>query len=134
MTNGEFSEYLPSGGKLVVNAKNWSIQYYFAGPDLRYKGESFEIQSNEIDDYILAWQENFQKYMELKATIPIKSEFNTRGKKGMIIAVNSYYKEGVSLIYRGLNVKTERELKKLIDNYEFAKKRAVEIMALLKQL
>lgn len=134
MTNGRFSEYLPSGGELVANVKSWSIHYYIAGPDLRYNGESFDIPGDKIDDYINAWQENFKKYTELKASIPPKSEFTTRGKMGMIIAINSYFSEGVSLRYRGVNVKTEKELKKIIDNYEFAKKRAVEIMALLKQL
>lgn len=134
MTDGEFSEYLPSGGKLVVNVKHWHIHYYFAGPDLRYKGESFDIPDKQIDDYIAAWKENFAKYLELKDTIPKQSELRTHGKMGMLIAINSYLSEGVSLTYRGISVKTEKELQKIIDNYEFAKKRAVEIMTLLKQL
>ena len=134
MTDGEFSEYLPSGGKLVVTVKHWHIHYYFSGPDLRYNGESIDIPGNQVDDYIAAWKENFEKYKELKASIPKKSEFKAYGKKGMLIAINSYFNEGVSLTYRGINIKTEHELKKLIDNYAFAKRRAVEIMELLKQL
>ena len=134
MTNGEFSEDLPAGGKLKVNAKSWHIHYYIAGPDLRYKGEFFDIPGNKIDDYIVAWQENFKKYLELKATIPSKSEFHSQGKMDMIIAINSYFDEGVSLTHRGISVKTEKELKNLIENYEFAKKRALEIMTFLKKL
>ena len=134
MTTGEFTEFLPSGGKLVVNPMSWYIHYYFPGTEVKLGGDSYYIHDNQIDNYIFAWQENFKQYKELKETLPTKNEFVTRGKLGMLIAVHSRTCEGVSLTYRGLNIKTEKELKSLIERYEFAKKRAETLMACLKQL
>ncbi|MCH5155052.1 MAG: hypothetical protein J1F69_00450 [Clostridiales bacterium] len=134
MTTGEFSEFLPSGGRLVVNVQSWYVHYYFPGTEIRLGGESYYIHDNQIDSYIAAWQDNLKQYKELKATLPEKSESVTRGKLGMIIAVNSRIQEGVSLSYHGINAKNEKDLKKILDSYEYARNRANLIMSFLRQL
>ena len=133
MTTGEFSEFLPSGGRLVVSANSWYVHYFFPGTEVRLGGESYYIHDNQLDSYIAAWIENFKQYKDLKAKVA-KTESVTRGKMGMIIAVNSRIQEGVSLSYHGVNVKTEKDLKKLLESYEYARNRAARIMAFLRQL
>lgn len=135
MTNGEFTETLSSGGKLVVSAKGWNIQYYFPGLDRRYNGTFFRISGNDIDKYIDAWQNNFAKYLEYKKTLPVGMEFHTVGEMHMNIYVNrgcGY--SGVCLTSYHMPVNDESKLKKIIEDYRNAKIRAVEIQNLLKTL
>ena len=35
---GQYQEGLKSGGQLIVTERDWYIEYYFPGPDLRYNG------------------------------------------------------------------------------------------------
>ena len=62
---GEYSENLSHGGKLKVTITSWHIYYYFPGPDGRYSGTSVIIYDKEIDLFISAWKNNFNKYKTL---------------------------------------------------------------------
>lgn len=118
---------------MVVSANSWYVHYFFPGTEVRLGGESYYIHDHQLDTYIAAWTENFKQYKDIKAKVA-KTESVTRGKMGMIIAVNSRIQEGVSLSYHGINVKTEKDLKKLLESYEYARNRAALIMAFLRSI
>ena len=82
---GEYRETLPSGGELVVTENEWHISYYFPGPDLRYNGTFFMVRSKDIDTYIAAWKNNFDKYLKLKATLSLNGIYETIGEANMKI-------------------------------------------------
>ncbi len=130
--NGQYSEKLPSGGELVVSSSGWHIQYYFPGPDLRYNGTFVTVRGNEIDKYISAWKHNFEKYLQLKETIPSGGSFDTPGEMGMTIRIGMW--EGVCLKSYHMPIRTRDKLNQVIHDYEFAKERASKLQKLLQSL
>ena len=131
--NGEFIQELRSGGKLHVSSSDWHIEYYFAGPDLRYNGTFKRIYSNEIDKYISAWKNNFNKYTILKEQIPKGGEYSVGGEMGMTIRIGSW-SEGVCLISYHMPIKSYCELQKIVEDYENAKISAMKIQTILRDL
>ena len=129
---GKYSEKLESGGDLIVSASEWYVQYYFPGPDMRYNGTFFEIKGTEIDDYIKAYEKNFDKYIEIKNTVPDNGNFEVRGEKNMTIRIGLW--EGVCLCYYHMPISTKEELEKLIADYQYAKQRAKALQLLLSSL
>ncbi len=119
---GRYTESLSSGGELHVSARGWSIQYYFPGPDRRYNGTSVSIYEEQIDKYIEAWKHNFQKYEELKATIPEEGNFETYGEMGMHIRIG--FLGGVCLKDYHMPIRTADSLQKVLEDYEYAKQKA----------
>lgn len=129
---GEFREELKSGGSLVVGASSWCIVYYFEGPDKRYSGDVVTIQGSQIDAYIEAWKNNFEKYLKLKATIPVESNFETKGECGMSIRIGVL--EGVCLKSVYMSVRSQNRLDSLVADYYYAKEKANKLMSILKTL
>ena len=136
--NGEYSEELKSGGKLVVTASSIKIAYYFSGPDLRYNGQWIYIPYDKIDDYINAYKENFQKYQMLMNTIPKDGQFSTIGKCNMKIQIGSQYHNGVTIAewYNHLYpsvfpIKKDSDVEIIISDYEYCKIRGKEVQKLL---
>ncbi len=129
----DYQEPLDSGGSLVVTPNGWRIEYYFLGPDLRYNGHSFSISSDKVDDYIKAYKINFDKYEELLKIIPPQGTFETYGECGMSICIGGY-RNGVHISY-GRNtafpITTRKKLHEIINDYEYSKKRAEEIIKIL---
>ena len=130
--NGEYSEKLPCGGTLKVIGNKWNIEYYFHGFDNRYKGQFCYIEGHRIEEYILAWKENFDEYKKLKVSIPKGGEFSTMGKLGMNIRIGSF--EGVCLASYHMQIKTEGDLTRVINSYLYAKGHAPKAMKLLQTL
>ena len=130
--NGEYSEKLKSGGELIVSSNGWRIRYYFPGPDLRYNGTFVSINGSEIDEYISAWKENFEKYLQLKKTIPAGGRFETSGEKGMSIRLG--WAEGVCLRSYHMPISTSAKLNEVIKDYTEAKVHASKIQALLRSV
>lgn len=130
--NGEYSEKLKSGGDLIVSSTGWCIRYYFPGPDLRYNGTFVTISGSEIDEYISAWERNFEKYLLLKKTIPAGGDFETAGEKGMSIRIG--FSEGVCLRSYHMPTSTSSKLAEIIHDYKEAKVRASKIQKLLRSL
>lgn len=130
--NGEYSEKLKSGGELKVSVNNWYIHYYFSGPDLRYNGTFVNIEGREIDKYIDAWKKNFDKYLQLKKTIPAGGKFDTNGLMGMSIRIG--WAEGVCLRSYHMPINNSSKLNQVIKDYEYAKNRAVKLQELLSSL
>lgn len=127
---GEYSENLFNGGVLKVTAFHWSIYYYFPGPDSRYNGTSLTIYDNQIDDYISAWINNFNKYVELKAIIPDGGNSEYPGEMGMSIRFG--FNEGVCIKSYHFPIKTKEKLDLIINEYLEVKQRALQIQKLLK--
>lgn len=130
--NGEYSEELKSGGELKVSVNNWYIQYYFSGPDLRYNGTFVNIEGKDIDKYIDAWRTNFNKYLKLKETIPTGGKFDTNGLMGMSIRIG--WSEGVCLRSYHMPINNSAKLNQVIEDYEYAKERAIKLQELLRSL
>lgn len=128
----EYKESLQSGGYLIVKPNAWYIQYYFPGPDMRYKGTFKFISSEEIELYINAWKHNFYKYQKLKSELEldIHSSFKAQGELGMNIYIGGI-RDGVCIDFYNMNIRTQEDLNKLINDYNKAMERAPKIQALL---
>ena len=130
---GEYKERLSTGGELIVNENSWSISYYFPGPDRRYNGDWFTIRSNEIDEYIDAWQSNFEKYLDLKEVLSLDGTYETIGKKHMKISVGGY-RDGVCIDRWHMNVRDKSRIDAIINDYRKAKDKAIKVQKLLRDL
>ena len=108
---------------------SWSISYYFPGPDSRYNGTFLSIHSTEIDAYIDAWKENFNKYLQLKQVLPSGGNADYSGKMGMSIRFG--WTEGVCIKSYNMPIRTQEELNLVIQDYESAKLKAAQIQKLL---
>jgi len=131
--NGEFVQSLKTGGKLKVSSSGWEIEYYFAGPDLRYNGTFKRIYGNEIDKYINAWRNNFKKYQDLRESIPSGGDFSTSGEMGMTIRIGGW-RDGVCLTSYEMPLNTQKQIDDVIAEYENAKKTAKKLQQILKEL
>lgn len=133
---GEYSEKLVSGGSLVVDQQGWCIKYHFYGPDFRYKVEWVTIPSPRVDEYIQAYQHNYEKYEELVQSLPTDGKFETRGECGMTIVVGGY-RNDIHITYTHYScmgnfpIKTRDQLSQVVADYEYAKRRAEEVYKLL---
>ena len=130
---GEFTHNLRSVGKLCVTSSDWHIEYYFAGPDMRYNGTFKRIYSNEIDKYINAWKNNFERYLVLKGQIPKGGEYTAIGEMGMSIRIGSWH-EGVCITSYHMALKTIQEVERVTEDYENAKATALKLQSILKDL
>lgn len=130
--NGEYKEKLPFGkGDLIVTEDDFYIQFYFSGPDLRYNGTIIRINNDEIDKYIKAYEVNWTKYEELQNfSEKIGGEFSTVGQLNMQIRIGGW-SNGICIHSYHLPLKSEKEIRSLIESFNWAKKRGSEIMKLL---
>lgn len=130
---GIYEEALPCGAKLKVTKSSWQIEYYFPGPNLRYNGTFVRIQGSQVHSFISAFQENWEKYSELKKSIPKGGEFNAAGNLGMQIRVGDF-NEGVCIESYHMPLKSIDSVNKVIEGYKYAMKRAPEIQKFLSSL
>lgn len=132
MMNGQYKEKLRTGGELTVTPKTWYIEYYFPGPDHRYNGDFVKIFGIYIDQYITAWINNYDKYLELKNLMPPNITFTATGEMDMIINVGGYW-EGVCLERYHMRVKSKSEIDDIVKDYKYAKKQASLVMKILQE-
>lgn len=130
---GQYSEKLNSGGEFIVTEKDWRIEYYFLGPDLRYNGTRFSIPGMKIDRYITAWQNNFKKYLQLKSTFSLDGSYETIGEEGMRICVGGC-REGVCIDGWHMNLNTQKKINEIVADYQKCKSKATTIQSMLKSL
>lgn len=130
--NGEYKEKLPFGtGDLIVTRNTFYIQFYFSGPDLRYNGTLIKINKDEIDLYIKAYEENWKKYEELQNfKDKFGGEFTTVGQMNMQITIGGC-RSGVCIDSYHLPLRSEIEIRSLIDSFNWAKNKGSEIMNFL---
>lgn len=130
--SGTYSEELKTGGELIVSSTSWSIRYYFSGPDLRYSGTFVTLDGKDIDKYIDAWADNYDKYLDIKEAVPAGGKFETAGSMNMTIRVG--FAEGVCLRSYHMPVRTHDKIGEIISDYEYARNKASKITAMLKEL
>ena len=130
---GEYKESLKSGGSLIVSEKDWKIQYYFPGPDLRYNGTWKTIFSKDVNKYIEAWKNNFATYLKLKSQLSLEGTYEKIGEAGMKISIGGYW-DGVCIDSWHMNVRTQEKIDAIIEDYLNAKKKAIAIQEMLKAL
>ncbi|MBB1397067.1 MULTISPECIES: hypothetical protein [unclassified Pseudoalteromonas] len=133
MSTGTYEEPLPCGGKLKVTKSSWEISYYFSGPDMRYNGTFVSVLGREINKYIAAFNENWEEFEKLKATIPSGGDFSKQGKMNMYIRIGNFA-QGVCINSYHMPINSKQQLKKLLDGYQYASKRAPEIQSFLASL
>lgn len=133
MPVGTYQEELSCGGTLKVHKNSWEISYYFPGVDLRHNGTFVSIPGSSINDYILAFKENWADYEKLKLAIPSGGEFTKPGKLGMSIRIGKF-QEGVCLRSYHMPISSEKQLKSIIKSYDYASERAVKIQGVLADL
>lgn len=133
MGTGTYEEPLSCGGKLKVTKSSWEISYYFSGPDMRYNGTFVSVPGREINKYIVAFNENWEEYEKLRATIPSGGDFSKEGKMNMNIRIGSFA-PGVCINSYHMPINSKQQLKKLLDGYQYASKRAPEIQSFLANL
>jgi hypothetical protein len=131
-SNGRYSEDLKTGGELKVWIDSWELYYYFRGPDYRYNGTFVHIKGEQIDSYIAAWKNNFSKYLQLKELMPQGGNADYPGEQGMSIRFG--FSEGVCLTSYHLPIQTQEQLSAIIEDYEYAKNRAVAIQRMLREI
>ena len=130
---GTYEEKLPCGGTLQVENTSWNIQYYFSGPDLRYNGTFITVQGTEVPKYIKAFEANWKEFQRLKTSVPKGGEFSTSGKAGMTIRVGKW-DEGVCLQSYHMPINTQAQLDRVIQSYQYALRRAPQIIEFLTKL
>lgn len=137
MAKGEYIEKLDSGGELIVRDSTIEIRYFFEGPDLRYNWEHVNVLYEQFDEYIEAYKENFKKYQALNNTITKDGIFSTKGACGMDITIGKYI-GGITISKKGYRakpsvfpIKEEKDLERIISDYEYCKIRGKEIQRLL---
>jgi len=133
MSTGTYEELLPCGGKLRVSDSSWEIFYYFPGPDMRYNGTIVTVAGSLIDQYIIAFSENWNEYEQLKAAIPEGGNFSKPGKLGMEIRIGGFA-DGVCIRNYHMPISSGQHLEKVIAGYRYASERAPQIQSFLESL
>lgn len=99
----------------------------------RYNGTFVDFPGAEVESYIVAFEENWREFQQLRATIPAGGEFQRPGKQGMPIRVGGYF-EGVCLRSYHMPIRTEQELQRVVSGYRYALGRTSDVQALLHRL
>ena len=134
----EYKAVLSSGGTLRIHYNSWSIYYYSPHYDGRKKAKEIYISGYEIDKYIAAWKNNFEKYLSMKNILSRDGEYIETGECWMKIKVGKYG-NGVFLFgnpnYRfDIIVQKQEDLDAIIAEYEFCKSHANNIISMLTRI
>lgn len=131
--SGEYVEVFKSPyGKLHIDSRYASIQFYFPGPDARYRGTHFTIWEEDIDKYIQAYHNNWNTGIKLreKAKETPKTELKQVGEMKMnIVATGSYFT--VYLHHYHLPINDKKEYEDMIMLLQRAKLRIKEVRSKL---
>lgn len=130
--SGEYVEVFNNYGKLHISAHSASIKFYFPGPDLRYNGTFIYIEEENINKYITAYQNNWQRGSVLykKTKELLQAELREQGEMGMmIVATRQGFK--VCLDNYHLPISSQKECEEMIRKLKLAKLRIKEIRSKL---
>ena len=125
--NGEYTEeFMRNYGTLRIGSFHAFIEFYFPGPDARYKGTFISIQENEIDKYINAYKNNWKTAEELqKKVFGTNTEFKC-GEMDMNIIVSQNSIE-LYLNHYNLPISSKKACDDMINHLNIAKYRIKEI-------
>lgn len=127
----EYKEGLSTGGTICITQNSWYIQYYFSEPNYRYHGTFVTIPGDDIDAFIHAYKNNFDKYLLLKRMLPKGSLFEIAGEMGMNIRIGGG-SEGVCIKSHHMPISTKDQLNRVMIDYANAKKRATLVQGKLR--
>lgn len=127
--NGEYTEeFMRNYGTLRIGHSHAFIEFYFPGPDARYKGTFISIQENEIDKYINAYRDNWRtaEDLQVKVSDTPEAKFNQLGELGMNITVTQ---NSIMLCIDNyhLPICSQEECDNIINHFNIAKYRIKEI-------
>lgn len=126
---GEYSEeFMDNYGTLRIGSTHAFIEFYFPGPDARYKGTFISINENDIDKYINAYKNNWQTAEKLQVKIfdTPDAKFNQLGEMGMNITV-SHNSITLCIDSYHLPICSRKECDDIINHLNIAKHRIKEI-------
>lgn len=123
---GTYEEKLLSGAKLRVSVDSWNIQHTYKYSDKRYKERHFEISGENVDNFVEALQANYNKYAELKATVPSNTTMSIKANEHMTIEVGNIVEEinGIHIDAGTIRIHTQEEADRLISECKEAKIKA----------
>lgn len=127
--NGEYTEeFMRNYGTLRIGHSHAFIEFYFPGPDARYKGTFISINENDIDKYINAYKNNWQTAEKLQVKIfdTPDAKFNQLGEMGMNITV-SHNSITLCIDSYHLPICSKKECDDIINHLNIAKHRIKEI-------
>ena len=127
--NGEYTEeIMRTYGTLRIGSFHAFIEFYFPGPDARYKGTFISINENDIDKYINAYKNNWQTAEKLQVKIfdTPDAKFNQLGEMGMNITV-SHNSITLCIDSYHLPICSRKECDDIINHLNIAKHRIKEI-------
>ena len=127
--NGEYTEeFMRNYGTLRIGSFHAFIEFYFPGPDARYKGTFISINENDIDKYINAYKNNWQTAEKLQVKIfdTPDAKFNQLGEMGMNITV-SHNSITLCIDSYHLPICSRKECDDIINHLNIAKHRIKEI-------
>ena len=127
-TYKEELNFLP--GEIVVTNNNFEISFYFKGIDNRYNGRFFKIQSCDIQKYIIAFNDNWTKYEDLKK-LNTPGQLSVTCEMDMRIFIGDSFFNGLSLNQYDVLLKTRKEVDAAIDDLTAAYKRGSELIVIL---
>ena len=128
-----YSEKLSCDGTLAVTTKGFRIRYYFPGPEARSRGTFVDVDGARIEEYIQAYEANWNTYRQLKASIPSGGEFQQEGQLGMQIRIGRF-NEGVCIQAYHMPLKTEDEVQANIASSRYAMERAAKAITMPREL
>jgi hypothetical protein len=131
--SGRYTEKLPCGGELIVEPKSWMIQYYFSGPDGRYRGTFVRIPSARVEEYIEAYESNWALYEKMKSLGVQAGTIEKPGAAGMVVRVGGHW-PGVSIESYHMPLKTREEIDRVVSSYRLALGKARDIQDLLQTI
>lgn len=126
MQEEEYTEVLPCGGMLCVNSFERYIRFYFPGPDRRYNGTFLRVWISDLPEYIIAYQKNWERYCDLKNTVPHGGSFRVNGACDMVIFIGTPF-DGISLEGHHMILNTLQEINVVIESFKYAINRSEEI-------
>jgi hypothetical protein len=119
------TKILGCGGVLSVTSSGWEISYYFPGPDRRYNGSTFVIQSHLISGYIEAFEKNWDEFENTKLALK-DSTVEKFGERGMVIRCGGIA-QGICLEQSNVFINSKKRLVEVINSFQFALSEAPKI-------
>ena len=130
---GSYIEQLPFKGNLHIRSEDWSISYYFPGPDARYRGAHNSINGQDVAGLIEVLQTAWSELPSI-AVSATQTTRVTRDYKYEVVTSASSTGNCVYLFSYRIAIRTEQELEELISSYRHALARVPKVQAFLRDL
>lgn len=113
--------------RLVVSPKDWWIQAYFPGPDLRYNGTSWSLAARDLRSYVKALRDAWTKLEELERVAPPGADLSTYAARNIKVVVKGYPGRGVTLHHHHGLIPTAERLDGVLQELEGLPEEAADV-------